>query len=77
MELFEKWDLRETGLFTFAHSPKHIGLYQKFGILAAIPDCHHVGRSTGKATSAIKFSGLNEEGEDQALRACRNLTDSI
>jgi hypothetical protein len=31
VDLFEKWGMRETGLFTFAHSPKHIGLYQQFG----------------------------------------------
>src|SRR5271170_1048418 len=31
MDLFEKWGVREAGLFTFAHSPKHVGLYQKFG----------------------------------------------
>ena len=31
LDLFEKWGVREAGLYTFAHSPKHIGLYQKFG----------------------------------------------
>jgi hypothetical protein len=31
IDLFDQWQLRQAGLFTFAHSPKHIGLYQKFG----------------------------------------------
>jgi GNAT superfamily N-acetyltransferase len=31
MELFDGWNTKHAGLFTFAHSPKHIGLYQKFG----------------------------------------------
>jgi GNAT superfamily N-acetyltransferase len=31
MQIFTKWSLRHTGLCTFPHSPKHVGLYQKFG----------------------------------------------
>jgi N-acetylglutamate synthase-like GNAT family acetyltransferase len=31
LEAFERWDLRQAGLFTFAASPKHLGLYQKYG----------------------------------------------
>ena len=31
LECFEAWRTHHAGLFTFAHSPKHIGLYQKFG----------------------------------------------
>jgi GNAT superfamily N-acetyltransferase len=28
---FDKWGVRHSGLFTFASSAKHVGLYQKFG----------------------------------------------
>jgi N-acetylglutamate synthase-like GNAT family acetyltransferase len=31
LEAFEYWDVRQAGLFTFAASPKHLGLYQKHG----------------------------------------------
>jgi GNAT superfamily N-acetyltransferase len=31
MDLFERWGTRQMGLFTFPNSPKHLGLYQKFG----------------------------------------------
>jgi GNAT superfamily N-acetyltransferase len=31
MPIFERWGVRHTGLFTFAQSPKHVALYQKFG----------------------------------------------
>ena len=31
MDLFDQWQVRQAGLFTFPQSPKHIGLYQKFG----------------------------------------------
>src|ERR671917_2859242 len=29
--LFDRWGTAHAGLFTFAHSAKHLGLYQKFG----------------------------------------------
>lgn len=31
MQRFDEWDLAHAGLFTFAHSPKHQVLYQKYG----------------------------------------------
>ena len=31
MKIFDDWGLRRTGLYTFAHSVKHVSLYQKFG----------------------------------------------
>jgi predicted N-acetyltransferase YhbS len=31
LEAFARWDVRQAGLFTFAGSPKHLGLYQKHG----------------------------------------------
>ena len=31
MELFAAWGTRHVGLFTFAQSAKHVGLYQKYG----------------------------------------------
>ena len=31
LDAFERWGLRQAGLFTFADSPKHLGLYQRHG----------------------------------------------
>ena len=31
MEIFASWNTRHIGLFTFAQSAKHVGLYQKYG----------------------------------------------
>jgi GNAT superfamily N-acetyltransferase len=42
MEQFDSWETRHVGLFTFAHSAKHIGLYQKYGFLRALSDRNHV-----------------------------------
>jgi len=30
MDTFARWGVRQTGLFTFPHSPKHLALYQKY-----------------------------------------------
>ena len=77
MDLLAKRGVREAGLFTFAHSPKHIGLYQKFGFwprfLTAIMS---KGVKEGRV-SLGKYSALRGADQDQALSACRNLTDSI
>jgi len=29
LERLATWDIHLSGLFTFAHSPKHVGLYQQ------------------------------------------------
>ena len=31
LEAFDRWGVRQAGLFTFASSPKHLGLYQSHG----------------------------------------------
>lgn len=31
MEIMDSWGLTHAGLFTFGHSPKHLGLYQRYG----------------------------------------------
>jgi hypothetical protein len=34
MEQFDAWGTQHVGLFTFAQSAKHVGLYQKYGFYA-------------------------------------------
>lgn len=79
MEFFARWGTTVAGLFTFSHSPRHIGLYQKFGFwprfLTAV---------TAKAVnpgpavrSAVRYSELSPSECEQALRDCRGLTDSL
>src|SRR4051794_20170890 len=33
LDLFDTWGTKLAGLFTFSHSPKHVGLYQKYGFM--------------------------------------------
>lgn len=77
MDLFEKWGVREAGLFTFAHSPKHIGLYQKFGFWPRFLTAIMSKGVNKREASWTKYSAINEGDRAQVLSACCKLTDSI
>jgi len=79
MECFSRWKTVHAGLFTFADSQKHLGLYQRFGFwprfLTAI-----VSKTVGQVSPALEWTRFSEVpgGERQAiLNACRQLTDEI
>jgi GNAT superfamily N-acetyltransferase len=79
MDTFERWGTHHAGLFTFAHSTKHVGLYQKFGFwprfLTAIMSkvvVHSVG-----ATSPSTLSQLSPDNREDSLKACRQVTDAV
>ena len=79
MNLFDEWEIKHAGLFTFAHSPKHIGLYHKLGFcprfLTAI-----MSKAVSDAKSAsdwTKFSALSSDEQNEVLNSCRELTDAI
>jgi GNAT superfamily N-acetyltransferase len=79
MECFDKWQTKHAGLFTFAHSQKHIGLYQKFGFhprfLTAIMS--KPVALTGHASRWTEFSDAPASERAAILNACRELTDGI
>ena len=93
IKLFDKWGTKYAGLFTFSDSPKHIGLYQKFGFwpwfLTAIMSKSVVtadqtitttirrGGGNEIALPWSKYSELSEEEQIECLNVCRILTDSI
>ncbi len=78
MELFAGWQTRHAGLFTFAQSAKHVGLYQKYGFwprfLTAVmsspvnPDA----RSAGTRMSAVGEADLAG-----VMTAVGELTDAV
>jgi hypothetical protein len=79
MECFRTWGVQHAGLFTFAHSPKHITLYQKFGFwprfLTAVMSKPVIsGTSPG---SWSQYAELPEREQAVCLRACRTVTESI
>lgn len=79
MDVLERWETRHAGLFTWAQSAKHIGLYQKFGFwaryLTAIMD-KPVSGAAGTSPPAT-YSDLAESEQEAILDACRELTDEI
>lgn len=78
MALFEQWGVSQTGLFTFAQSPKHVGLYQTQGFwpghLTAVMAAP-VGEGSSGAPAV--YSALSAPGKAAALEACRALTDAV
>jgi len=79
MELFDKWRVSRVALFTFAQSPKHIGLYQKFGFwprfLTFLMSKTVQGRDTSERWS--KFSEVPDAEVRRCLEMCRGLTNSV
>jgi GNAT superfamily N-acetyltransferase len=83
MTVFGQWALRHTGLFTFAQSAKHVGLYQKFGywpryltaIMTQAPEADPARQAKRKAP--VLLSTLPTRQREQAILACRKLTHRI
>ena len=78
LEAFERWNVRQAGLFTFAGSPKHLGLYQAHGFWPGSPIV-----VTAKATEPRRQAdyGLVSRVPDQdrslVLDEIRGLTDEV
>jgi GNAT superfamily N-acetyltransferase len=79
MDLFESWQVRQAGLFTFSQSAKHVGLYQKFGFwpqyLTAV-----MGKALapgGPERSPATYSQAPEEQRAAILGECRDVTGAI
>jgi GNAT superfamily N-acetyltransferase len=80
---FDKWGVKRTGLFTFAASAKHVGLYQKFGywpgyltaLMAHTPKAD--AQQTGRGTAAVHLSMLRKAGREEAIAVCARLTGRV
>ncbi|MGE5661281.1 MAG: GNAT family N-acetyltransferase [Ignavibacteriales bacterium] len=88
IQLFSKWNTKHSGLFTFAQSPKHISLYQKYGFWP-----HFLTAVMSKAVSPNNANGINneslqwskysdvskmeKESDEYLLNGCRGLTTAI
>lgn len=79
LALFEAWNCRHTGLYTYSCSPKHLALYQKFGFwprwLTAI-----MSKEVQPAAPAGEVSFYSQAPASQhpaLLAAAAGLTDAI
>jgi GNAT superfamily N-acetyltransferase len=79
MRLFEQWGTRQAALFTFPHSPKHIGLYQSFGFWPQYltPVMSKTLAPAIKTEGWSKYSQLPVELREACLADCAALTDTI
>jgi predicted N-acetyltransferase YhbS len=79
MDLFAQWQTRHAGLYTFAHSPKHLALYQKYGFwprfLTAIMT--KAIAPTKTTTQASCYSETSETGRAGLLAHIREVTDVL
>lgn len=79
MDCFANWGTVHAGLFTFAHSQKHVGLYQNFGFwphfLTAIMS--KPVQPMGQTLRWSRFSEVQAGARKSILSACRELTDEI
>jgi GNAT superfamily N-acetyltransferase len=82
MKVFDRWGVRHSGLFTFANSPKHVGLYQKFGywpgyltaIMKRAPAAPSLTPANG-AKAPVLLSALNRSEREQSIVACAKLAN--
>jgi GNAT superfamily N-acetyltransferase len=84
MAIFERWGVQHTGLFTFAQSAKHVGLYQKFGywpqyltaIMMRLPDANHTPQGNF-SNEPLLLSTFKKRQREQTIAACKKLTGKI
>jgi hypothetical protein len=75
VDLIDKQGARLGGLFTFSHSPKHHGLYQKFGFWPRFLTPVMVKPVAATAEPrATRYTELAASQRDGAVDACRELT---
>lgn len=76
---FDKWGTSRSGLFTFPHSTKHVGLYQRFGywpqyltaLMTRIPAANE------EAKDPVLLSELAPGEQKKAVKACAKLATQI
>jgi GNAT superfamily N-acetyltransferase len=80
IECFDTWGVTHAGLFTFAQSPKHLGLYYKYGFrprfLTAIMS-KPVQMTIRRKSEWSAYSHISEREREESLKACAALTASI
>lgn len=74
---FDQWGLRRTGLFTFAHSPKHVGLYQKYGYWPGSLTALMKHTPVAGAAPGERLSELPAGEQVEVIGACSTWTGRI
>lgn len=78
MDLFAAWETRHVGLFTFAQSAKHVGLYQKYGFWPRFLTAVMTSPVNPDSRSgSIRLSGIGDKDLAGVLTAVGELTDAV
>lgn len=82
VKILDSWKLRHSGLFTFAHSAKHVGLYNKFGfwpghLTALMQHTPATDARPSNGNGPLLLSALKKDQREEAIRACARLTNRI
>lgn len=90
MNIFDKkWHTKHAGLFTFAQSAKHVGLYQKFGFwprfltmimskpVWSVEDHQQQRKDIISPFDWSRFSEIPLHKQEQTFDKCRLLTNSV
>jgi GNAT superfamily N-acetyltransferase len=77
VEMFDQRAVRNSGLFTFPHSTKHVNLYQKFGYWPRFLTSVMVKEVGAGNAGWLGYSTFDSARRSEAVRAARELTDSI
>jgi GNAT superfamily N-acetyltransferase len=77
MSVFDRWGVRHTGLYTLPHSPKHVGLYQKFGYWPRFLTAIMTRTPEAAATAPVLLSTLPKAQKEEAIRVCAKLAGKI
>jgi hypothetical protein len=77
--LFERWDTRAAGLFTFPQSAKHVSLYQRYGFWPqqlTVVMAKAIEPGAGDEPAA-RHAELASSARTSCLAECRALTDAV
>jgi RimJ/RimL family protein N-acetyltransferase len=83
MQMFDHWRVDHAALFTFPHSLKHIGLYQKYGfrprMLTLVLEKTVLQGCSAENDNQIQnvYSALDRDQQATTRQLCRRLTDHI
>ena len=74
--LFDKWRVSHAGLFTFAHSPKHVGFYQSLGFWPGALTCVMARPVSATNASWRALSEVSAAGRAACVEDCRRVADA-
>jgi GNAT superfamily N-acetyltransferase len=77
VELLDSWGATHQGLFTFADSPRHHGLYQRFGFWPRFLTAVMSSAVTGREPRSGRRLSAAADGRRDLVAGCAEITEAI